>query len=369
MKILMFGPAKGHNVKRFLDYFQRSPEHELYYFYFTKLEHYDLSHYDRIYWIPYYKPFRLFKTLRKRLDFLWVHNWTPLSVLLFILIFRRRDVPINFNVWSEPVPLKARSKTFKGAFYRFFFRRCRTVQCTWFSTYDHIKTLKGVNPVLLRWGMEEGWFREDQNAPYADETKEFLQRLPKGKLRFFFPKSLGLYNRHDLIIEACHRLVAEGRQNFVIYFWLGNHNPPEKLEEYGQRIEKRGLAPYIELVEHSFLPLEDIKAIWKAMDVGLQILDKDQFSTSIQEAMLLKKEVVASDIPPYRKFEEQYGLDLALIPNEEKAIATRMGELLDGERTDEEELEKRKKVLEKEYRFDKNIERMLSFFQEAPSSS
>ncbi|MFB6258275.1 MAG: glycosyltransferase [Flavobacteriales bacterium] len=367
MKILMFGPAKGHNVKRFLDHFQGSDEHELHYFYFTKPEHYQLASYDRIHWIPYYDPFRLLKALRSKKDLLWVHNWTPLPILLFILLFRRRDVPINFNVWSEPVPLIARSSSLKGWFYRFFFRRCRTIQCTWFSTYDHIKALKGVNPVLLRWGMEEGWFHEDEKAPYMDETKDFLERLPRDKLRFFFPKSIGLYNRHDLIIEACRRLVQEGRQDFVIYFWLGNHNPPDKLEDYRQRIERHGLTPYIELVEHSFLPLQDIKAIWKTMDVGLQLLDKDQFSTSIQEAMLLKKELVASDIPPYRKFEEHFELDLELIPNEEKAIAARMRELLDGKRTDEEELEGRKAVLEKEYRFDQNIERMLNFFQERAS--
>ncbi len=359
----MFGPAKGHNVKRFLNYFQDSSEHQLSYFYFTKPEHYDLGAFDRIRWIPYYRPFLLIRALRQPFDLLWVHNWTPLPVLLMILFFRRKDVPINFNVWSEPVPLMALSNSLKGRFYRFFFRRCRTVQCTWFSTYDHVRRIPKVRPVLLRWGMEEGWFQEDDRAPYEEESRSFLNGLPADKMRFFFPKSLGSHNRHDLIIEASALLRKEGYENFIVYFWLGNHNPPGTLRGYRERVAAYDLEGTIQFVEHSFLPLQDIKAIWKAMDVGLQILDKDQFSTSIQEAMLLKKELIASDIPSYRKFQEHFDLDLDLIPNRVDELASRMKTLLHGKQTSEKELEKRKAVLEKEYRFEKNMERMLTAFQ------
>ncbi len=368
MRILMFGIGHGHNVKRFFDHFQDSDEHELTYFYTSRPGHYDLSKYDRIRWIPFYRPFKLLKALRSRSDLLWVHNWTPIPVLLFILLFRRKDVPINYNVWSEPVPREARSNTWKGAFYRFFFRRCRTVQCTWYGTYELLEPLRGVNPVLLRWGMEEVWFREGDPEALQKETKDFLDSLPEDRTRFFFPKSLSKGNRHDLIIDATEILVQRGRTNFIVYFWMGNESPDQLLRGYRERIRSAELEEWVRIVEHSFLPSHDIKLIWEAMDVGLQILEMDQFSTSIQEPMLLKKELIASDLPPYRKFEEKFGLDLGLIPNEKERIAERMERIIDGERSSEDELERRKEVLWNEYRFDRNIEKMLSYFDEATGS-
>lgn len=360
----MLGPAKGHNVKRFFDYFQGSEEHSLSYLYFNAPEHYDLASYDRIHWIPHTRPLAFLKALRSVPDLIWVHNWTPVPILFFILLFRKRSSPINFNVWSEPIPRTARSKTLKGRFYRYFFRKCRTVQCTWYGTFDLLKDLKGIHPVLLRWGMVEDWFQSTDPALAEEETRNFLNSLPRERTRFFFPKSLSPGNRHDLLVEASRNILERGMDEFVVYFWLGNHNPPELLEEVQGRIESEGVEDHVRIVEHSFLPDHDMKLIWEHMDAGLQILDMDQLSTSLQEPMLLKKELIASDLSPYRRFEEEFGVDLNLIPNEAERIAERMEAVVRGERTDPEELNKREKVLWDHYRFDENMERMLEHFRD-----
>ena len=81
------------------------------------------------------------------------------------------------------------------------------------------------------------------------------------------------------------------------------------------------------------------------MDVGLQVAAHDALSTSLMEPMLFQKELVCTSIYPYRKLESTFGLDMGLVDLEVDEIMRRMEELIDGKKSDINELMNRKKVI------------------------
>lgn len=360
----MVGPGGGHNIKRFLDYFNDHTEYDLTYVYFTNPKHYRLKeNFPNIHFIPFYHPLVLKVLFLGKQDLVWMHNWTPLPFALYLAKRYRRDAYINFNVWSEPVPQMALANTLKGKLYSRLLKACDSVQCSWYNTFDLIKQVTGANPVMLRWGMEEERFLPPQK-PFAKETVLFLEELKKtDKVKFFFPKSISGFNAHDLVLETVLALKQNGVTNFIVYIWPGNHNHESKVTEIKRFISSHDLSEYVVFKEHGFVPDQDLSEIWRNMDCGLQLLEKDQLSTSFQEPMLYKKEIIASDILSYRLFEDTFGVDLNLVSNTKEEVYRRMSAICEGNWTDKSEIEKRFQVINEHYRFKYNMVKMMDYFK------
>lgn len=362
MKVLMYGPGKGHNAQRFLKWFSKSTEHQLTYFYFNKANvHWKLADYSNIPFISYTQPFKLISALRKGPDLLWVHNWTPIPFLLLTLLFRKRSTRMVFNVWSEPVPIMAGKPGLKGAIYRKFFRSCDLVMSTWYSTWRHLEKISNINLEVRQWGLEAEFFEPAQLANAAEETKQFVAGLPQNRYRFFFPKSVNNWARHELIIEAANLVVQRGVTDFAVYIWTGNHNDAAVLQHLKDLTANYNLQEQILFPEHSFLSNHDMQVIWQHMHCGLQIVAKDQLSTSFTEPMLLKRELLAIDLYPYKVFDEKFDVQLNLVTDAE-SLANRMQALIQGNATPDELLEKRRQVILNGWQFEQNMPRMLQRF-------
>ena len=365
MRILMFGPGTGHNVVRFLDYFKEYNEHALTYYHYNSQRHFELSDYQpEINFISPYSLFRLIQEIRNNQDLLWIHNWTPWPILLLIWLFAKKKSIVNFNVWSERIPKMVKSNSLLAKFYRRFFNYCDTLQCTWFSTLNILKDQGFKNTVMLRWGMVEGKFTQLDNHTPSDFSADFCNHLDTDKYLFFFPKSVSGGNRHDLIVEASKKLINTGITNFKVYFWLGNFNRDEQLENLKVQIDDYGLSDQISINHHEFVSHEDIHYIWSKMDCGLQILDADQLSTSFQEPQLYLKEIIASNIPSYRLYSNEFDVNLDLIENDSQLLYQRMRRLIEGAKTSEEEFLKRQNILLENYRFKTNMPKILNYFLE-----
>lgn len=360
----MVGPGGGHNIKRFLDYFNNDAEYQLTYVYFTNPKHYDLNKsYPKISFIPFYHPFILKVLLLKKVDLVWMHNWTPLPFALYLVRRFRRSSHLNFNIWSEPIPHMALEKTLKGKLYQKLFQACDSIQCSWFNTFNLIEKIPNTNPVMLRWGMEEERFIPAKK-PFKQETVCFIDELKKSnKVKFFFPKSISGFNSHELVLEACLALKQNGITNFVVYIWPGNHNQESKVAEIKNFIASNGLNDLVIYKNHEFLPDQDLSEIWRNMDCGLQLLSKDQLSTSFQEPLLYRKEIIASNILSYQLFEKTFKVNLKLVNNNKEEVYYRMKLICEGNRTDKIELEKRFQVINEHYRFENNIVKMMGYFK------
>lgn len=362
-RVIMFGPGRGHNVARFFDYFNQKGIHTpLIYFFYNLPDQYDISQFSKVTFYNAWNPLRLFAFLKKENSLIWVHNWTQWPLLIFIYLFKAKKSYLVFNVWSEPIPLLANTKTLKGKFYRWFFRRCNSVMCHWYGTYNLVENVKGVNVQLLRWGMEEDRFQFSPSFSPSVEAEQFVNTLPKEKVKFFLPKSVHPDNNHLLVAKAVKDLVDKNISKFVVYFWQGNYVHEQALKEVEEFIEKEGLSEWVKIVSHGYLTNEDMHFIWNHMDVGINVINKDQLSTSFQEPMLYKKELIASDIKPYKLFEKKFELNLTLISISKQAICNRMEKIINGQRSTNEELENRKCVIESHFRFDKNMPLLLQAF-------
>lgn len=123
------------------------------------------------------------------------------------------------------------------------------------------------------------------------------------------------------------------------------------------------LKDFIKIEEHSYLPFYDMGKIWEVMDCGLQIVRNDQLSTTFLEPQLFKKELIASNIYPYQKYNEEFNVSIPLIDINSESVAKEMELLIKGvNKTADTVLEQRTDVVKENFVFEKNIKFLLKEF-------
>lgn len=363
MKILMTGPGKGHNVQRFLKWFnQRPDEYEFYYHHYNKAEHYPLESFQNLNFISTYEGMKLAQAIHKA-DLIWVHNWTPWPFLMLILAFKQKRAVLSFNFWSEKLPREILSgNNFKSKFYRYFFSKCHVLQTSWYSVKDLVDQFGHPNSRLMRWGFEEEYFEPVKEGKLSKFALDFVKDLPGDVFKFFVPKTIGFPNRHDLMVEAAGELVAKGIEDFCIYFWKGNRVETKVEEKILEMIHDSKLEKQVKLVNHPFLSNRDMVYIWQHMDAGLQLCDQDQLSSAFTEPQLFKKQVIASEIESYQLYNDFYDVKIPLVSNSDlMQIADAMEEAIT-QNEHPEELRRRQDIIKTHYRFSNNMEEMMSYF-------
>lgn len=362
MKVLMTGPAKGHNIKRFLRWFHEHHDlHGLDFLQYNKPGHYDLKRYNKVHFIRRFSVLQFMISIRAS-HLIWVHNWTPWPYLLLIILIKPGSTMLVFNFWSEKLPRRVlNERSILAWFYRYFFNRCDYLQCTWHSVKRWVDQIKESRSVLLRWGFEREYFEKIEEAELESFTVEFMESLPKDKIKYFVPKSLGFPNRHDLMIQAASLLKQRGEEDFIIYFWKGNYVSKEREETIAHMIEEKNVQNQVKIVNHPFLPNMDLMKVWSEMDVGLQICDEDQLSTAFTEPQLFKKHLIASKIFSYEKYNEEFKLNIPLVENKAESIAEAMLNVKKHP-TEERELERRKRVIAHHFHFEQNITKMMELY-------
>lgn len=363
INILMYGPPKGHNIKLYLDFFQHNSNTYKLTYVFTGKQRYPLNEFSNITFIDYKKDFFQFLKLVisgfRGFELIWIHNWVKFYIVLINLWFKNKSVKLNFSVWSEPLPRELYKSTIKGFIYRYIFKNSDSVQNLWYGTYNLInRRLEDVNLQVIPWGLSNIYYNHKDEC-VTQEAANFIKELPRNKVKFFWPKSISYASRHDLIIEAAELLKNDGVSNFVVYFWLGNAINPKIFQDLVQLIKDKEVEEYIEIVEHEFLPFEDIIQIWKAMDVGLQIASHDALSTSLLEPLFFKKEVIVTNIEPYEILKQKFDFEINLINQDKNELKQAMNNLIRGNKTSEIELEKRHNTVSLNFNFEENIKKQI----------
>ncbi len=367
MKILMFGPAYGHNIQPFIDFFENNISFDLTFAYSGKNDF--LASTKNVKFVEYSKnPLSLCKlslTIKKEYDIIWYHGGYELNLLFLIHSFKNKKTKLILNVWGEHIPRILLKDNAEGKKYFKYYNKADIIQCNWYGIQNLLlqKFQKTKLPVLP-WGLDKEFF-ENGDVQINSTTEKFISSINHHKINFFYPKSFTEASDHRCIIEACRLLNEKGISNFCIYFWSGNVSRGNFEIEAVNNISKYNLQDIIKIEKHEFLPFYDIKLIWKQMDCGLQIAINDQLSSTLLEPMFLEKELIATNIEPYQLLNNKFPeLKLKLIKREPEVLAHEMNEIINGKRTSETILENRKKIIEKEFNFEKNIQKMLDFYQE-----
>lgn len=370
MNVLLVAPAYGHNIEPFLIFFNSNKKYRTQIAYQGKNE---LSqHYPNINFVKIGKKINLLsgfiKAIRKS-DFIWIHGGYSKLTILVILLFKKSKAKVNLNFWGEVIPRKIMSNTIYAFLYRYLLKNIDFLQCNWYGTYNILKDKFNNKLVVFPWGMEESFFDESKQE-VSLEAKQFVEKISKYKTRFFFPKSTSQYAKHDLVIEAIKIFNQKHDfRDYVIVFWLGNSNDESLIEKYESLIEKYALSENIILQRHSFLSFKDMKYIWSNVDYGVNFTTIDQLSTTILEPMLMKKDLIISDIEPYRIFDEKYNTKLNLVDNTVESIYQQLSQYIFKDKVKNSRiLEHRKNIILQEFNFTENIEKMMEYYSAQISS-
>lgn len=349
----------------FLEYFNEHQEHELYFMYSN-----DRTFYPDNCGITFTKfsisPLRILKTyrvIRQDYDLIWYHGGHSVLIFFLFSFFRSKKSTFIFNVWNEWLIHKAKKPSIQSSMFRYGIRHADIIHCNWHGTAEVLKqTGWNTNIKVFYWGLQRENFVE-ANEVEMEETSRFIASLPQNKIKFFFPKSISINSRHDLVVEAAEKLLELGHSNFITYLWLGNTNDPVLMESLKKNIDKKGLQNHVILQSHGFLPFSDMQLIWKQMDVGLQIAANEQLSTTFLEPQYYEKEIIVTNIFPYRLYDQQFSPKIDLIPLTTEGVFNAMKSYLEGFRTDPNTLKMRRKVVEENFNMDKNLQKIIDHYQ------
>ena len=367
LKIVMYhGRAAGHNIMPFLEYFNTRKDID-----FTFCYNEDRDFYPDKLNIKFFKIeanpgsiLKLNKLLNDNIDIIWYHGGHSPYIFALFQRLRSSKTKFIFNVWNEWILRRAVKKDFRASVYRWAIRKSDVLHCNWHGTAEVVKELNlHQNVKVFYWGLHPEYFTTN-TLPPVEETIKFFNWLPKDKTIFFFPKSISSSSRHDLVVKAGKILIDKGITNFKAVLWLGNRSNEELETSYENLIGKLNVREYVDFYHHKFIPFNDIRLIWERVDCGLQIAVNEQLSTTFLEPQFFKKEIIVTDIEPYRIYNEKMGVNLPLIPLDENALAEIMEQVIIGNTPDHKTLEFRSQKVAENFNIIKSIEKITKYYED-----
>lgn len=367
LKIVMFhGRAAGHNIMPFLEYFNTRRDID-----FTFCYNEDRNFEPKELHIKFFKlefnpssVLKLKKLLSNDVDIIWYHGGHSPYIFALFQKLRSSKTTFIFNVWNEWILRRAVKNDFRAKVFRWAIKKSDVLHCNWHGTAEVVKELKlHENVKVFYWGLHKDYFTDNTAAP-DNETIKFFDWLPENKTIFFFPKSISSSSRHDLVIKAGKILKERGITNFKAVLWLGNKSKGELETSYETLIEKLDVRELVDFYHHKFIPFNDIRLIWERVDCGLQIALNEQLSTTFLEPQFFKKEIIVTDIEPYRIYNEKMGVDLPLIPLDENILAQRMEEVILGRIPNQKTLDFRSKKVAENFNILKSIEKITTYYED-----
>lgn len=367
MKIMMFhGRAAGHNIMPFLEYFNTRKDID-----FTFCYNEDRDFYPDDLHIKFFKlefnprsVLKLRKLLKDNIDIIWYHGGHSPYIFALFQTLRSSKTTFIFNVWNEWILRRAAKKDFRASLFRWAIKKSDVLHCNWHGTANVVKKLNlHQNVKVFYWGLHPEYFTIE-TLPPVEETLKFFNWLPENKTIFFFPKSISPSSRHDLVIKAGKILKDRGVENFKAVLWLGNRSNGELETSYEALIDKLNVRDLVDFYHHNFIPFNDIRLIWKRVDCGLQIAVNEQLSTTFLEPQFFEKEIIVTDIEPYRIYNEKMGVNLPLIPLDENILADRMEQVLLGNIPSAETLKHRRQKVAENFNILKSIKKITTYYED-----
>lgn len=197
------------------------------------------------------------------------------------------------------------------------------------------------------------YFAHNECIPECDFVKGFLKSIPENQKVCFWPRSFNASNNHVLFLQALdiiNKNTPTLLENFKLYLWGGNVESADSRLKIETAIKEYSLAKYVQIVDHPFVPQNDIFAIEQRSDFFVQISNDDILSTYIMEIICSEKPFLLSNLRTYQFLNEVYQLNIDLVENDATIIAKRFSEILeDGNNWDKEMAPKRKNICIKRF--------------------
>ncbi|QTD37306.1 glycosyltransferase [Polaribacter batillariae] len=360
MKIALFGPGHGHNMYSFISYFDKDSRFEVDFYYHgdNQFE----KEYNKLNYFKFSKKFLYFVFNVRKYDFIWLMGGGRLIYLLFIpLLFKKKKCVTILHIWGETLPLRAVSDNIFGKFTRFLIKYYEVINCNWYGTAEILKKkIKNGSVKVNVLGLSEEYFLKPN--PVDQEIIKLKKKVSKNSYNFYYPKSFLSVSRHDLVVEAVKILKMQNLPAFKVYFIDGNAVNIERQNYIKDLVKKYDLSETVILLERvKYFDTKNFNLMWEVMDCGLQIAEHDQLSNTIFEPLINKKELIISNIPPYKYLKKYFGFDFNLVPLDANKIAEEMKKkILNENAKNQEQKERIKNIIIDKYYFSTNFNKALN---------
>lgn len=362
MKIALIGPGYGHNIEPYLKSLNKS-DHEVDFYYHNRNAF--ESKFECLNFKKLSKSiFNLFISAKKY-DVIWLMGGGRLLyIIAFLNFFKNSKCKLVIFPYSETLPRKSTEKTLSGKLTLIALSNFTLIHCGWYGLADLLHE-KLNNKILIHpMGLSESYFNISE-SPDLDIFK-LIDKVADNTYNFYYPKSFTMSSRHDLVIEAVNQIKQDlNFPQFKVYFIGGNVEDVNRYNQLMEMIKNYSLENEIIILnKEKFFKTEDFNLLWKKMDCGLQIAERDGISTTIFEPLINKKELIITDIPPYRYLQDHFGFNLDLTSLDTLSIVEAMkGKILETSIHDIVNKEKIYSIIREKYSFEKNFNTLLKNFE------
>ena len=363
MKIALIGPGYGHNIKPYLDFFEKKTNHKLDFYYHSKDEL--KLNYEHVNFIHLLSNFYFLIFNIKNYDLIWVMGGGRLMYVISVFqMFKKRKAVSILNIWSEDLPRLIIEKSLKGRIASYFVSKFNIINCNWFGTAalltNQFPLKVQVNPL----GLTDSYYNKLNNR--KEDLDLILKSIDSNSYNFFYPKSFTYSSRHDLVIMAVNYLRKNIKiSDFKVYFLEGNVVDINRKKEILALIEEHKLQDNIIIFKvNRLFDTQEFNLFWEKMNCGLQIAEWDQLSNTIFEPLIHKKDIIISNITPYQYIKDYFGFNLKLTDLDVVKIAFEMEHKINNVNiiSDVDRENIRLAIIEK-YSFSKNFEILLENFE------
>lgn len=352
-RMLLFGPGFGHNVEAKLRSLNVKPLFDVVFFAYrlddsfrekySYIEYVPIDYTSSIFILDLRHPWQLFKSIFRlykevksygKFDVVYSLGMEGLIGCLMFL-FANKEAKKATEIWSTHLIVSAkRNSSFWDKLNRFVIRRSDLICQFWWGVRElFVQNFPEYENRFLMYQLSypDIFFSEEKHSPESDFVKDFLNRIPKNQIVCFWPRSFIPSNNHKLLLDSLGIIKKECPDlidNFKLYLWGGNVEKGNSRTIIDDAIKDNSLKEYVQIVNHPFVPQNDIFAIEERSDFFVQIANNDVLSTYIMEILCSGKPFVISNLRTFQFLNEKYGLEIDFVENNAQSIAERIKQIL-----------------------------------------
>jgi glycosyltransferase involved in cell wall biosynthesis len=361
-KIAMYGPGHGHNIEKWLSFFNNREDVQLTFIYYGEASTFEAK-YRNIYFIRIKSILSVCFSLRKEnFNLLIIQGAYSIYQSLFLSFLIKNEkfllVPWGNGILNCFTKNIFRKKLATTALFKFADQIAAPDQLMRdIVTYYPEGELKKYN---LLWGIAIE-YHYDVQVPLQRFTSEFLNNLDDNYV-IFWPRSILRLSRYDIGIDALSILKTKRpdiieRIKFII--WTGNTIDHNYLEELEYKIKDLGLVKVVDIVIHPFLPDTDIKKVWQRADLSINLIENDGFSTQLGESFITGTPLIVNDIEAYSLVKKRFNLPLKFTALDANSVANEIEAAYENKSAESTNLHYLKVFSETELNNDDNFYKLL----------
>ena len=331
MDILMYGVGRGANIQKWIDFFQSEKDLNLTFicnrFEFNTNEYSKIKIIEVKSWKIFFCNFQfLFAIFFKKHDLFLLQGLYGSKYLLRILLCNRSKLKV-LHIWNTRNYKKAlqsntnfiERKIFKNILRKFdlIYFNTKTLHNRFVNNLPHLhKKCKTAD-----WGSISEKYLQDNYTNHSKKVTDIISKLPANKLILFMGREFAPSNRQDLLIKSIIELKKNGLSRDIFLLLMPGLNSDleysKKLEEL---VKNNDIQDNIFIVRET-LTHQEYSAIIENISVLFSIVNFDQWSFSMIEAMSKKIPIVISKIPEYINYVNEFNYDVVFTDNTVSEIA------------------------------------------------